>query len=119
MTAGYRSIFDSADWIAALDREWVALPPADAPAVDAFEVFDEALPDAAPVTWEAPAARRKRLLNWQIAVVYGLIHTGLVTTVIGLAGASAALGLLSLAVHGAALAVGLGVGIPLNRRRYP
>ena len=120
MTAAYRSIFDSADWIAALDRQLAAPPepPADEPMI-------EPLASPAPVTWEAPTVRYKRLRNWQIALVISRVWCGLVVTGLGLletyAGARNALpaALLTLALHAAALVIGLAVGIPLNRRRYP
>lgn len=121
MTTAYRSIFDSADWIAALDRQLAAPPepPADEPIIAetppyATRPTDEPLP-----TWDTqPAATRRRVRNWQVAIVYAMIHTALVTAVVMLATASTALGLLSLAIHGAALLIALAVGIPFTWRRH-
>lgn len=53
----------------------------------------------------APTHRRRSLGNWQIAVVYAMIHTALMTAVVMLATASTTMGLLSLAIHGAAFFV--------------
>lgn len=64
----------------------------------------------------APTHRRRGLRNWQVAIVYAMVHTGAMTAVVMLATASTALGLVSLAIHGAALLLALAVGIPLAWR---
>jgi hypothetical protein len=58
-------------------------------------------------THRAGAQRAAR--NWLIAIVYAMIHTGAMTTLVTLATGSNDLGLLSLAIHGAALLAGLAV----------
>lgn len=64
----------------------------------------------------APTHRRRSLRNWQVAIVYAMIHTGAMTAIVVLATGSNTLGLLSLAIHGAALLIALAVGIPMARR---
>ena len=74
--------------------------------------------DGTPYPWPAaePGRAPRRLRTWQIAIVYAMIHTALMTAIVMLATASTTLGLLSLAIHGAALLIGLAVGIPMARR---
>jgi hypothetical protein len=72
-----------------------------------FDAIDEQ-----PVAVNAPTRPRKRagLRNWQVAVIYGMIHTGVMTTVIAVGSGSNELGLYSLAFHGLALGLALSVG---------
>ena len=78
----------------------------DAPTIDESTLYP----------WPAPTRTKGGLRTWQIAIVYAMIHTALMTAIVMLATASTTLGLLSLAIHGAALLIGLAVGIPMARR---
>lgn len=77
--------------------------------------FDNDMPayidDLAPTP--APVARpaRQPVRNWQVAVVYAMIHTGVMTTAVMLVTGDNALGMMSLAIHGAALFIGLCNGL--------
>ena len=62
-----------------------------------------------------PARQRRKLRSWQVAVVYAMIHTGLMTTIIMLATGDNFLGLLSLAFHGAMLFAGMGFGFAAGK----
>ena len=69
----------------------------DAPTIDESTLYP----------WPAaePARAHRRLRTWQIAIVYAMIHTGAMTAIVVLATGSDTLGLLSLAIHGAALLI--------------
>jgi len=49
-----------------------------------------------------PTHRRRGLRNWQVIVIYSMIHTGVMTTIVVLATGDYRLGLLSLAIHATA-----------------
>jgi hypothetical protein len=73
---------------------------------DTVDVIDEQ-----PVAVSAPArGGRVRLRNWQVAVVYGMIHTGIVTVMVTVGSGSNEVGLYSLAFHGVALWLALFAG---------
>lgn len=57
----------------------------------------------------APTHRRRGLRNWQIAVVYAMIHAGVMTVLVMLATGSNDMGLLSLAIHGAMLLLAVAI----------
>lgn len=58
----------------------------------------------------SPPPRRAGPRNWQVAVVYSMIHTGVMTTVITVGSGLDTFGLYSLAFHGLALGLALSVG---------
>lgn len=69
---------------------------------------DATLVDDVPYTMRPaaePARAHRRLPTWQIVSVYAMIHTGAMTAVVTLATGDNTLGLLSLAIHGAALLI--------------
>lgn len=67
--------------------------------------------DDAAYPWPAaePVRAHRRLRTWQIVIIYAMIHTGLMTTLVMLATGDDALGLLSLAIHGAAVVVAVAI----------
>ena len=72
-------------------------------------IDDLAQPPAQP---SQPA--RRRLRNWQVAVVYAMIHTGVMTTIISVGSGYNELGMYSLAYHGAVLLLALAIGAMLR-----
>jgi hypothetical protein len=73
-------------------------------------IDDLAQPPAQP----SPPPRRAGLRNWQVAVVYAMIHTGVMTTIISVGSGSNELGMYSLAYHGAVLLLALAIGAMLR-----
>jgi hypothetical protein len=60
--------------------------------------------------------RKNSLPNWQVAVIYTMIHIGLITVIVTVASGSSELGILSLKIHGAIVLLILAFGIPLKER---
>jgi len=72
--------------------------------------------DLAPLPVSTPARpRRAKPRNWQVAVIYGMIHTGIVTVVVTVSSGFNELGLASLAFHGAVLWLALSVGAMMKK----
>lgn len=68
MTANQRSMFDTADWIAALDGA-LAAPPAPPPAVDDEPIIGDSPAYRARPAGESPAVATRRLRNLPWAVL--------------------------------------------------
>lgn len=85
----------------------------DDPMVDAPAYVDDLAPLPAPAT--RPARQPVRNRNWQVAVVYAMIHTGLMTVIITQGSGDGRLGLLSLAFHGAVFFFAMCAGFVFGR----